>query len=143
MSAQSVALHACKMTNLRGGGLRRLKVFGAVCDLIGQQEFAVVAQQLVANGGRAIVGCVVGHLGEDLASKVDAPNPAVVIIVTLVVHKSAMPNHFPVQAKDVNGRVIAAQEPHVSDVLHNLIMSRSQQILGEYSCPQLYIQSVP
>ena len=43
-----------------------------------------------------------------LAAKVDAAGPAVVVIVTLIVHKAAVLDDLPVQPKDVDGQVVAA-----------------------------------
>ena len=43
-----------------------------------------------------------------LAAKVDAACPSVVVIVAFIVHKAAVPDDLPVQAKDVDGQIIAA-----------------------------------
>ena len=43
-----------------------------------------------------------------LAAKVDAAGPAIVVIIALIVDKAAVLDDLPVQPKDVDGQVIAA-----------------------------------
>ena len=47
-----------------------------------------------------------------LAAKVDASNPAIVIVIALVVCKAAVPDDLPIEPEDVDGQVIAAQHLH-------------------------------
>ena len=43
-----------------------------------------------------------------LAAEIDAPGPAVVVIVALIIHKAAVLDDLPVQPKDVDGQVVTA-----------------------------------
>ena len=74
--------------------------------LISKQELAVIGEQLVADAGRAVVGREVLHARKDLAGKVDAPFPAVAVVL-LIVDKAACPDDLAVEAEDVDRRAVA------------------------------------
>lgn len=90
-----------------------LQVPRGIALLILVQELLVVAQELVADGRGLVVGCIVAHVGEDAACKVDVAAPSVGLIVALVTHQPTALDDFPIQAKDVQRRVVAAAIHHV------------------------------
>ena len=90
-------------------------------NFVCEKELAVVAEKLVANGGGAVVGGVIGHFGENLARKVDTADPAVIVVISLVINETTVPYNFPIQPKDINRRVVAARNGN----LHHPLLIQS------------------
>lgn len=87
-----------------------LQVTRSIALLILIQELLVIAQELVANGCGLVVGRVVTHVGKDAACKVDVATPPVGLIISLVSHQPATLDDLSVQAKYIQGGVVAAAQ---------------------------------
>lgn len=85
-----------------------MQITRRVALLILIQELLVVAQQLVADGRRLVVGCVVAHVREDTACKVDVPAPSLGLVVPLISRQATTLNDLPIQAKNIQRGVVAA-----------------------------------
>lgn len=98
-----------------------MQITRRVALLILIQELLVVAQQLVADGRRLVIGCVVAHVGEDAACKVDVPAPSLGLIVPLILRQATTLDDLPIQAKNIQRGVVAAvQTAYINHAIHKV-----------------------